>query len=97
MITDARLEAARAAIRRAPLRPTTGRVAELKGPVIRARLAGARVGGLCWIDRGAQPPLRAEVVGVDGPHAVMSPFGTTEGLTEGAAVRQSNGGLSIAA
>ncbi|MEM7526943.1 MAG: FliI/YscN family ATPase [Pseudomonadota bacterium] len=97
MIADTRLKAARAAIRRAPLRPTTGRVAGLKGPVIRARLAGARVGGLCWIDCGAQPPLRAEVVGVDGPHAVMSPFGTTEGLTEGAAVRQSNGGLSIAA
>ena len=40
MIAAARLDAARAAIASARLRPLSGRVVELRGPLVRARLSG---------------------------------------------------------
>ena len=97
MISTERLDTLRAAVQAAPLRPLTGSVSELRGPIIRARLSGAKIGGLCWIDRGADAPLRAEVVGIDGSVAILSPFGLTEGLSEGAVIRPASGQLTLTA
>lgn len=96
MIDATLLDRALETVRTANLRPVTGRVSALRGPVIRARLSGGRVGGLCAIEVHGGHPLRAEIVGVEGLSVVLSPFGSTEGLEEGAVVRLLSGTLSLA-
>ena len=95
MIAADRFQTARAAVGAAHLRPLTGCVSELRGPVIRARLSGATIGGLCWIDREGHAPLRAEIVGIAGATAILSPFGVTDGLAEGAVVRPASEQLTL--
>ena len=82
-------------VARAPIRPLSGRVVSLHGPLLRAAMAGARQGGLCEIHGRGGAPLPAEVVGFDGPHALLCPFGDTAGLGAGAEVRPVDAALRL--
>ena len=61
-----------------------GRVMELTGTIIRAVVPGASIGELCLLVSGndaAEEPLRAEVVGIDGTDALLTPMGELYGLS----------------
>jgi ATP synthase in type III secretion protein N len=95
MNMSARFESAQRAVATAALWPLTGRVCGLRGPVVRARFAGGAIGQTCLIDREEGDPIRAEIVGVEGPFSLLCPFEDTHGLSEGAIVRPSNGVLQL--
>lgn len=78
---------------------TRGHVAEVSGPVIKARIEGAAIGDLVEIEccrislsenqttpRSNQSGLLAEVVGFSEEFTVLSPFGQTSGIASRAAV-----------
>ncbi|MFQ6550984.1 FliI/YscN family ATPase [Aestuariibius insulae] len=79
---------------RATLRQIFGEVIEISGPIIRAALQNASIGALCKIDQG-DGQLLAEVIGVSGPHAILSPFSSMEGLKAHAPVRLQDSALTI--
>lgn len=63
-------------------RVPSGRVLAVSGTIIKAELAGARVGELCEM-RSADmvEPRFAEVVALDGSVAFLAPFGPVDGLS----------------
>lgn len=97
MIAPARLGDAMDALDRAVPRPLLGRVASMQGPVIRAHLVGARMGQICEVERDGDTPVRAEIIGVEGRTAVLSPFSDPKGLCGGATLRMVGGELSMPA
>ena len=73
------------AVRAAPLFERRGRVLGVTGGLVRATVQGVRIGDLCQL-RSAAPPgpsseLLAEVVGLDGSQALLSPLGSTAGIS----------------
>ena len=87
-----------ARLERAAPRREAGRVVEVTGLVVRARVPGIRVGELCVIeppggDAGAR--LEAEVVGFRGDEAVLMPLGELAGIGPDAAVTTTGRPLSI--
>ena len=63
-----------------PLHLKSGRVCSASGPVIRAK-GSFCIGEICSITRKSRPDLRAEVVGFDGPNAILTPYGAIEGIS----------------
>lgn len=59
-----------------------GHVASSLGAVVRARLPGAQVGGLCLLHAQGRPEF-AEVVGFEGEDTVLAPLGRIDGLRRG--------------
>jgi type III secretion protein N (ATPase) len=81
----------------ADLAAREGRLVAARGLTLRATLPGARVGDAVEIDRGAGPPLAAEVLGFDGPEALLLPLGEPTGLAPGDPVRPAPGGHTVPA
>lgn len=68
-------------------RPTRGRVREIRGVIVHASLAQARIGELCHLRdpvTGRQVP--AEVIGFEDERAVLSPIGDLDGMSARAEV-----------
>jgi type III secretion protein N (ATPase) len=93
----ARLSAARQALGSAPLWPLTGQVCDVRGPVVRARFAGGSIGQACLIEHEDGNEISAEIIGLEGPFALLCPFGDTQGVREGAVVRPWGRALSVQA
>lgn len=72
-------------IRSAPLFEKRGRVLGVTGALIRATVAGVRIGDLCHLKyaqgRGRPGDMLAEVVGFDGRQVLLSPLGSTTGIS----------------
>src|SRR5580698_3391341 len=68
-------------------RPVRGVMLRAGGALMRATLAGARLGELCELrDDGLGEPLMAEVVGLEGDEVILAPMGEMRGLSGGAEI-----------
>ncbi len=70
---------------------TTGSITEVRGPSIKATIPGASVGDLVSIAMSRRtttetPTMLAQVAGFSEQQTVLSPFGSTDGITPGARV-----------
>jgi len=72
----------------------TGRVESVVGLSVRVTLPGARVGDAVTIRRRSGP-LMAEVVGIEGGHAVVMPLGEVRGIATDDVVQAHGGPLQI--
>ena len=72
-------------VRTAPLVEKRGRVSAVTGGLIRATVTGVRIADLCVLsgagDADSGDDVLAEVVGFDGQHVLMSPLGSTTGIS----------------
>ena len=72
-------------VRTAPLVEKRGRVSGVTGGLIRATVPGVRIADLCRLksagDRGRGEDVLAEVVGFDRQHVLLSPLGSTTGIS----------------
>ena len=67
---------------RVELRPIRGRVVQVSGTLIRAVVPDVRVGDICLLrPEETAEDLQAEVVGLDGSVALLTPFGDVVGLS----------------
>ncbi|ALD96380.1 FliI/YscN family ATPase [Pseudomonas syringae] len=63
-------------------RPMRGTLRSIRGVLLRASVAGVRIGELCMLrDLGNGRELSAEVIGFDEDDAILSPIGSMEGLS----------------
>lgn len=63
-------------------RPLKSTVRSVRGVLLRANLAGVRIGELCQLhDPQTQQRLLAEVIGFDEDDAILSPVGSLQGLS----------------
>ena len=76
----------RQAIARCRTREASGRVERIAGPLVTARLAGARIGEICRLADPAGVALEAEIVGLAEGRAVLAPVGGIAGLSTRAEV-----------
>ncbi len=86
-MTLASLDRLRATLPGIPLRPLRGRVTGATGTIIRAIAPGVRVGELCHITDETGLVLLAEVVGLAGREALLTPIGNLRGVSGRADVR----------
>ncbi len=70
-----------------PLRTVHGRVTAATGTIIRAIMPNVRVGELCHVTDGTGLVLLAEVVGLAGREALLTPIGDLRGVSGQADVR----------
>jgi type III secretion protein N (ATPase) len=77
-------------------RDDRGRVAEVVGLVVRARVPGIVLGELVRIDRRGRPPVTAEVVGFRGDDALLLPLGELAGVAPDSEVWRTGAPLTIA-
>lgn len=72
-------------VRTTPLVEKRGRVSGVTGGLIRATAPGVRIADLCRLksagDRGPGEDVLAEVVGFDRQHVLLSPLGSTTGIS----------------
>ena len=72
-------------VRTAPLVEKRGRVSGVTGGLIRATVPGVRIADLCLLkgtkDRAPGDEVLAEVVGFDRKHVLLSPLGSTTGIS----------------
>ena len=72
-------------VRTTPLVEKRGRVSGVTGGLIRATVPGVRIADLCRLksagDRGPGEDVLAEVVGFDRQHVLLSPLGSTTGIS----------------
>ena len=72
-------------VRTTPLVEKRGRVSGVTGGLIRATVAGVRIADLCRLknaeDRAPGDNVLAEVVGFDRQHVLLSPLGSTTGIS----------------
>ena len=72
-------------VRTAPLFEKRGRVLGVTGGLVRATVQGVRIGDLCQLSSAGPPQaendLLAEVVGFDDRHVLLSPLGSTTGIS----------------
>ncbi len=57
-----------------------GRVSQAAGPLVHAR-GNYSIGQVCAITRTGKPDLMAEVVGFKGDEAILTPYGTLDGMS----------------
>lgn len=63
-------------------RPMKGTLRSIRGVLLRASVAGVRIGELCHLrEPGLSRVLTAEVIGFDEDEAILSPIGSMEGLS----------------
>lgn len=63
-------------------RPMRGTVRSIRGVLLRASVAGVRIGELCQLrDPSSGRNLAAEVIGFEQDEAILSPIGSMEGLS----------------
>ena len=63
-------------------RPMKGTIRSIRGVLLRASVAGVRIGELCQLrDPSTGRSLAAEVIGFDEDEAILSPIGSMEGLS----------------
>jgi ATP synthase in type III secretion protein N len=89
-----RMRAFQALLASAEPRPQLGRVQEVKGAILRAVLPRAAVGSVFEI-RGGRTGCLAEVIGTERDCAILSPLGSTAGLSAGLSVRLVADTLSV--
>ncbi|MEM6339682.1 MAG: FliI/YscN family ATPase [Pseudomonadota bacterium] len=77
------------------LRKRFGRLTEVRGPLLRACFRGLNQGTICEIARSDGSPLLAEVIGIEGADVLLSPFGASDGLAEGAQISITRQALTI--
>ncbi|OED49658.1 flagellum-specific ATP synthase FliI [Rhodobacteraceae bacterium (ex Bugula neritina AB1)] len=63
-----------------------GRVQNVSGAVVRAT-GNYSIGEICSITRANQEPILAEVVGFDGPEALLTPYGFSNGMSYNSTIR----------
>lgn len=81
-LLDAMLPSLHERLRRAQPRPMRGTLRSIRGVLLRASVAGVRIGELCVLhDPGNGRELSAEVIGFDEDDAILSPIGSMEGLS----------------
>ncbi|MDD4932778.1 MAG: hypothetical protein PHO89_04845, partial [Methylacidiphilaceae bacterium] len=69
------------AVAEAPLLERRGRVIHAAGTVIKATLPGAKIGELCKLENRGEPwELLAEVIGLSGEQALLTPLGDLTGV-----------------
>jgi type III secretion protein N (ATPase) len=85
-----------AAIAAARLRRYYGRIERISGTMIEARIAGVRVGELCSLREPGGAMVEAEVVGVGGGRAFLTPIGQVGGLSSRAEVEPAGRRLDVA-
>ncbi len=73
-----------------------GRLLGVRGLALEAEVPGARVGEVVEVARAEGVVLRAEVVGFDGPRAVLLPLGHARGLGADDRVRRTGEALTVA-
>lgn len=77
-----------------------GRVSGVTGGLIRATVTGVRIADLCRLksagDRGPGEDVLAEVVGFDGHHVLLSPLGSTTGISNDTQVIATGGTHEVA-
>ncbi len=66
---------------RVPTRTLRGRIEQVSGTLVKARIGGVRVGELCLLRDPAGDAVEAEVVGLDEGCAFLTPLGDVSGLT----------------
>uniref|UniRef100_UPI0039F14188 type III secretion system ATPase SctN n=1 Tax=Bordetella sputigena TaxID=1416810 RepID=UPI0039F14188 len=73
-----------------------GRVTQVTGTIIRAAVAGARVGQLCVLrDPDGGEDIKAEVIGFAEDAALLTPIGDTRGISPRTEVIPTDGALSV--
>ncbi|WP_373454498.1 type III secretion system ATPase SctN [Bordetella genomosp. 9] len=73
-----------------------GRVTQVTGTIIRAAVAGARVGQLCILrDPDGGGDIKAEVIGFAEDAALLTPIGDTRGISPRTEVLPTDGVLSV--
>lgn len=71
-----------ARLHEARVRPMKGTVRSIRGVLLRASVAGVRIGELCQLrDPATGRSLAAEVIGFEQDEAILSPIGSMEGLS----------------
>ncbi|MFB4392306.1 MULTISPECIES: FliI/YscN family ATPase [unclassified Pseudomonas] len=82
MSLDTVLPRLQARLAEARPRPMKGTIRSIRGVLLRASVAGVRIGELCRLhDPSTGRMLAAEVIGFDGDEAILSPIGSLEGLS----------------
>jgi ATP synthase in type III secretion protein N len=84
-----------ALVKEAPLLRARGRVTELTGLVVRARVPGVRVGELVSVQGREHAAVKAEVVGFQGDEVMLMPLGELGGIGPDSEVLPSGRPLSI--
>jgi ATP synthase in type III secretion protein N len=79
-----------------PIRRRFGKLTEVDSTCLKAAMAGVARGAFFAVRRADGATVRAEVIGVRGSLAVLTPFGATEGLAEGALLVPDPTALTIA-
>ncbi len=78
------------------LRPRYGELLDIRGPVMRVALDRAHIGDICRVRQsGRARETLGEVIGVEKSMALLSPFGSTQGLSAGAYVYPGQGALRV--
>ncbi|MEM9599349.1 MAG: type III secretion system ATPase SctN, partial [Acidobacteriota bacterium] len=73
-----------------------GRVTEVTGLVIKARVPGVRIGELCHLHTPLRDtPVRAEVVGFQDRHVFLMALGEVEGIGPDSEVRPTGGVMTV--
>jgi type III secretion system H+-transporting two-sector ATPase len=72
-----------------------GRVSEVTGLVVRARIPGVRIGELCSLRSPGRPPVQAEVVGFRDGEVFLMTLGEIEGLGPDSEVLRSGRVLEV--
>jgi type III secretion protein N (ATPase) len=73
-----------------------GRVTQVTGTIIRAMVAGARVGQLCLLrNPGDETTILAEVIGFADGAALLTPIGDTRGISTHTEVYPTDGAMTV--
>jgi type III secretion protein N (ATPase) len=72
-----------------------GRVTQVHPPAVHAAVYGVRIGDICRIDRQGTEPVLAEVIGLNGDGAILTPFGSANGIASGNRVEKCADRLSF--
>lgn len=90
------LPSLRARVAEARVLDVVGRVTQVTGTILRAAIAGARVGQLCILrDPDGGEDIKAEVIGFAEDAALLTPIGDTRGISPRTQVIPTDGALTV--
>lgn len=93
--TQAKTAALSNNLKAACTRPLMGRVTAVNSAVVHATFLGLGAGDICSIHRFDGTQIRAEVIGVSGAQVLLCPFGSVNGISDGAVVTATTGKLTM--